>query len=285
MQLSLALRVRRLFMGLQTLCLGRHRGYFIPYRYAAQIPLKTKYDQVESFLEAQQDVLKERSELLAFYCPELMELRDHNPYHVSFEQSWFPALDAGILYAFLRDVKPRKVIEVGSGHSTRFVLSALDRNNQVCQLDLIDPVPRKEILQSQNSRVTVSFHQDILQNQDLTLFETLGEGDFLLIDSSHLCLPGSDVDVILSEILPLLARGVYIHFHDIFLPNAYPAEWTWRGYNEQQAIIPLLFDSRFTFLWASHYVLTQKKYLLPQVFFQHFCCIDRTYPSSLWLKS
>lgn len=272
-------------MGLQTLCLARHRGYFIPYRYAAQIPLKMKYHQVESFFDSQGSVLKKQAALLEAYLPDLMELRDHNPYHVSFEQSWFPSLDASILYALLRDVKPKRVIEVGSGHSTRFVLSALDKNNQVCQLDLIDPVPRKEILQSQNKKVSVSFHQDILQNQDLKLFETLGEGDFLLIDSSHLCLPGSDVDVILSEILPLLSRGVYIHFHDIFLPNAYPAEWTWRGYNEQQAIVPLLFDPRFTFLWASHYVLTQKKALLPPVFLENFSSIDGAYPSSLWLKS
>ncbi|MBP9693204.1 MAG: class I SAM-dependent methyltransferase [Alphaproteobacteria bacterium] len=285
MQLSLALRVRRLFMGLQTLCLGRHRGYFIPYRYAAQIPLKTKYSQVESFFDSQGSVLKKQAALLEAYLPELVELKKLNPYRVSFEQSWFPALDASMLYALLRDVKPKRVIEVGSGHSTRFVLSALDKNNQACQVDLIDPVPRKEILQSQNKKVSVSFHQDILQNQDLKLFETLSEGDFLLIDSSHLCLPGSDVDVILSEILPLLAKGVYIHFHDIFLPNAYPTEWTWRGYNEQQAIVPLLFNSRFTFLWASHYVLTQKKALLPPVFLENFPQVDGTYPSSVWFKS
>lgn len=285
MQLSLALRVRRLFMGLQTLCLGCHKGYFIPYRYAAQIPLKTKYSQVQSFFGSRESILQKQAALLEVYLPELIRLKEHNSYRASFDQSWFPSLDASILYAFLRAAKPKRVIEVGSGHSTRFVLSALDKNNQACQLDLVDPVPRKEILQSQNKKVIVSFHQDIMQNQDLRLFTTLGEGDFLLIDSSHLCLPGSDVDVILSEILPLLAKGVYIHFHDIFLPNAYPAEWTWRGYNEQQAIVPLLFDSRFTFLWASHYVLDQKKILLPKAFLEHFPSVDGTYPSSLWFKS
>lgn len=284
MQLSLALRVRRLFMGLQTLCLGRNRGYFIPYRYAAQIPLKTKYDQVESFFKKKESVLKKQADLLETYLPELVKLRERNHYKVSFEQSWFPSLDAGILYALLRDIKPKRVIEIGSGHSTRFVLSALDKNNQECHLDLIDPVPRKEILQSQNNKVVVAFHQDILQNQDLRIFQALEAGDFLLIDSSHLCLPGSDVDVILSEILPLVAKGVYIHFHDIFLPDAYPAEWTWRGYNEQQAIIPLLYDARFTFLWASHYVLNQKRSLLPQAFLKHFPVIEGLYPSSLWMK-
>jgi hypothetical protein len=35
----------------------------------------------------------------------------------------------------------------------------------------------------------------------------------------------SDVKHILFEILPRLPRGVFVHFHDVFYPFEYPAEW------------------------------------------------------------
>ena len=49
-------------------------------------------------------------------------------------------------------------------------------------------------------------------------------------------MPGSDVDLLLNEVLPQLRPGVLIHLHDIFLPDPYPAGWAWRGYNEQVAV-------------------------------------------------
>jgi hypothetical protein len=51
--------------------------------------------------------------------------------------------------------------------------------------------------------------------------------------SAHILMPGTDVDILFNHVLPGLRRGVLVHVHDIFLPDDYPPEWEWRGYNEQ----------------------------------------------------
>jgi hypothetical protein len=68
----------------------------------------------------------------------------------------------------------------------------------------------------------------------------LKPGDILFIDSSHQVKPGSDLEFLLNRVLPDLASGVRLHFHDIFLPDPYPEIWAWRRYNEQQALERLL---------------------------------------------
>ena len=40
--------------------------------------------------------------------------------------------------------------------------------------------------------------------------------------------------------LPALPPGVHVHIHDVFLPDGYPPNWAWRGYNEQNAVAALL---------------------------------------------
>src|SRR3989337_782513 len=61
--------------------------------------------------------------------------------------------------------------------------------------------------------------------QRVAAFPPLGEGDILFIDSSHQLKPGSDVEFLLKAVLPMLPAGVRVHFHDIFLPDDYPASW------------------------------------------------------------
>ena len=47
-----------------------------------------------------------------------------------FEQSWFPSLDAAVAYALVRERKPQRIIEVGSGHSTRILARARVRRRR-----------------------------------------------------------------------------------------------------------------------------------------------------------
>ena len=75
-------------------------------------------------------------------------------------------------------------------------------------------------------------------------FTLLAEGDILFIDSSHILMPGTDVDLLFNRVLPALKRGVLVHVHDIFLPDDYPPEWEWRGYNEQLGVAALLAGTR-----------------------------------------
>jgi hypothetical protein len=79
-----------------------------------------------------------------------------------------------------------------------------------------------------------------VQSAELEVFDALHAGDILFIDSSHQVKPGSDVEFLLERVLPRLASGVRVHFHDVFLPDEYPDDWGWRRYNEQQAVAALL---------------------------------------------
>ena len=72
------------------------------------------------------------------------------------------------------------------------------------------------------------------------VFEALAAGDILFIDSSHIAMPGTDVDRLFLDVLPRLAGGTLVHIHDIALPYAYPKIWDWRGYNEQLLVGALL---------------------------------------------
>jgi hypothetical protein len=65
-------------------------------------------------------------------------------------------------------------------------------------------------------------------------FLSLSANDVLLIDSSHVTKHQSDVNLIVFDILPSLASGVLVHFHDVFIPFDYPPLWysERRGWNE-----------------------------------------------------
>jgi hypothetical protein len=54
------------------------------------------------------------------------------------------------------------------------------------------------------------------------VFTALRDGDILFVDTTHTVKIGSDVNRIILRILPLLAPGVIVHFHDICLPYEYP---------------------------------------------------------------
>jgi hypothetical protein len=53
------------------------------------------------------------------------------------------------------------------------------------------------------------------------VFRTLGENDILFVDSGHTVRAGGDVNFLVLDILPVLAPGVVVHFHDIALPYEY----------------------------------------------------------------
>jgi predicted O-methyltransferase YrrM len=161
-------------------------------------------------------------------------------------QDWFPRLDAAAAYAIVGMTRPRRIVEVGSGHSTRFLARAVADGELDTQITTIDPAPRASL-----SGLPIRCLETLVQNADLALFQALAPGDILFIDSSHQLKPRSDVEFLLMRVLPSLRAGVRIHFHDIFLPDDYPAEWAWRRYNEQQAVAALL-NRGYALEFSSH---------------------------------
>ena len=161
-------------------------------------------------------------------------------------QDWFPRLDAAAAYAIVRKTGPRRIVEVGSGHSTRFLARAVTDGELDTQITSIDPAPRAIL-----SGLPIQRFETRVENADLGLFQALAPGDILFIDSSHQLKPGSDVEFLLTRVLPPLRAGVLIQFHDIFLPDGYPGDWAWRRYNEQQAVAALL-ERGYALEFSSH---------------------------------
>ena len=70
-----------------------------------------------------------------------------SPRLARWDQDWFPRLDAAIAYSLVRERKPRRIVEVGSGHSTRFLAEAIADGGLATELTAIDPAPRADIAQ------------------------------------------------------------------------------------------------------------------------------------------
>lgn len=163
------------------------------------------------------------------------------------DNAWFYACDAGMLCAMLASHRPVRLLEIGSGMSTRFSRWAITRFATGTHLHSIDPEPRAEIdgLCDQITRCG-------LEQADIALFTSLKAGDILFFDGSHRSFQNSDVTVFFTEILPELASGVIVHIHDIFLPYDYPPDWLGRLYNEQYLLASMLLagQTRYDILWS-----------------------------------
>jgi predicted O-methyltransferase YrrM len=217
------------------------RGWFIPHRYAPSLPppgAQPPYAAVEALFEREQAKFGAVLDAIDAQAPALEGLR------TILDQSWFPPLDAAAAYALVRERKPRRIVEVGSGNSTRVLARALCG---VGEIVAIDPAPRADILGLPGVRVVPS----TLQKAPADAFDGLQAGDVLFIDSSHILMPGSDVDMLFNRVLPSLPAGLLVHIHDIFLPFDYPAPWGWRNYNEQQGVVPLLLTGAYAPLFSS----------------------------------
>jgi hypothetical protein len=186
--------------------------------------------------------------LIESYAADLEAIGSEPPPAPRWNQDWFPRLDAAAAYAMVRGTRPRRIVEVGSGHSTRFLARAVADGELDTRITAIDPQPRASI-----ESLPVEWLRTPVQR--VAAFPALGEGDILFIDSSHQLKPGSDVEFLLNAVLPLLPAGVRVHFHDIFLPDDYPAGWAWRRYNEQAAVASLIQNDVFKVDFASHAVV------------------------------
>ncbi|MEA4820748.1 MAG: class I SAM-dependent methyltransferase [Erysipelotrichales bacterium] len=149
--------------------------------------------------------------------------RTGNDLEFSFENDQVSGADPFILHALVRELKPRRIVEVGGGYTTLVSAKAV-RQNGSGEIVTIEPYPRPFLARALDG--VGRLERRPLQEIDLELFASLGEDDILFIDSTHVSRIGSDVNRLFLEILPRLAPGVWVHVHDIFLPYDYPETWT-----------------------------------------------------------
>lgn len=149
--------------------------------------------------------------------------------------------DALIYAGMIRHLRPRRVIEVGSGFSSAVLLDTLDLSPDLnTQLIFIEPyTERLDALLRPVDHHRVRIIRSGVQDVPLDVFTQLGAGDILFLDTTHISKTGSDVNFELFEVLPRLAPGVWVHFHDVFPDFEYPESWVFdenRSWNELYAL-------------------------------------------------
>lgn len=176
--------------------------------------------RISPAIEFALDAQRELARRLAGTCRE--ELAGVN---FDFSNGYFGGTDAATYYALIRHLRPRQVVEVGSGMSTRIAAAALARNRdegRPGELLCIEPDPQPRLTDDMPQATLL---QQPIEAVPLARFDSLQENDMLFIDSSHAVKFGGDVCRLFLEIVPRLNRGVWVHVHDVFFPYDYPATW------------------------------------------------------------
>jgi hypothetical protein len=172
--------------------------------------------------------------------------RSSDPREFKFDNGSFGSGDAEYLYQLIRLKKPRRIVEIGSGHSTLMAQRAVRKNLEEagveCRHICIEPYEAPWL-----ERAGVTVIRQRVEESDRAVFSELDANDLLFIDSSHIIRPQGDVLTEYLEILPTLRTGVIVHVHDVFSPRDYLADWVtgrvWL-WNEQYLLEAFLTDNR-----------------------------------------
>jgi hypothetical protein len=185
------------------------------------------------------------------------ELRDNRPYG---------PVDADVLYAMARALKPDRIVELGSGFTSLVLAQACVRNREEGSPVLysaFDPYPG---VASPPPPGLDELALTPAQEVPAETFESLGAGDLLVVDTTHTVKIGGDVNHIVLDVLPRLRPGVVVHFHDIFLPWEYPRPWL----------------EDYGLFWSEQYLLQAFLALNPE--YEVLCALhalSRAYPERL----
>ncbi len=205
----------------------------------------------------------------------------------------YPAFDARTLYYQLREHKPARYLEVGSGLSTYYASLAAAKNAEdgsPLQITCIEPYPYDALRTLDGFDLIEGFVQDV----PVERFEELQAGDVLFIDSSHALKIDSDVAYLFLEVLPRIKPGVFVHIHDVHFPfnGPFPADtWVFGErppvyWNEAMVVQAFLaFNSAFEVQLSTpmvrHY---DEQFLLDRFEDYTELSADPNPPSSLWLQ-
>jgi len=216
----------------------RYQNLFLEYK----VKLKPRYGhglpahpELNKIIDANRETYKKLLRKALTHKKQIWTIRDYaietDKSLPAWNNGFLPGLDIIGIYTMLARFKPKRYVEIGSGHSTRVVHKAIIEQELSTELISIDPKPRTEIDQLPNRIIRKPF-EDI----DFDIVSELDEKDILFIDNSHRILPNSDSLVFFLEILPRLKRGIIVHIHDIYLPYDYPRFMCDRFYSEQYGL-------------------------------------------------
>lgn len=222
--------------------------------------------------------------------------RSAGSYHQNQQQGFgpgYPAFDARTLYYMLREHRPARYLEVGSGLSTYYATLAARRNGEdgaPLRITCVEPYPFTALKSLPDFTLVQGFVQDV----PVSRFEELESGDVLFIDSSHALKIDSDVAYLFLEVLPRLKPGVFVHIHDVPFPYnvPFPADtWLfgerWPVYWNEAMVVQtfLAFNSAFEILLSTPMIRHDDEEFLARHFVDYVAVADDANPpSSLWLR-
>ncbi len=199
---------------------------------------------------------------------------------------------AASTHVMVRHFKPKRLVEIGSGMSSRVMSRAMLMNQQdtgkADEYVIVDPYAG-EVVQQGLPGVTelVAERVELLP---VSFFEDLGEGDILFIDSGHCVRTGGDVNFLFLEVLPRLAPGVAVHIHDIPLPYEYSqalsANPSFRMFWTESYLLQafLCFNNEFEVLLAANYLMFEHSDAFARAFEHYDPQVHKTISGSFWIR-
>jgi methyltransferase family protein len=190
------------------------------------------------------------------------------------DNGWYESVDAEVLHALIERLRPERVVEIGSGWSSRLIAAALP---QGARHTIFDPHPNERAAGLAVERVAA---QDVPED----VFTELEAGDVLFVDSSHTVKTGGDVNRIVLDLLPLLAEGVVVHFHDVLLPYELHRTWLERGWwwFEQYLLQAFLSGNPDWEVLLAVHALTRERGKLVRDLVPSYR--GTTFPSAFWIR-
>src|SRR5215210_7484223 len=172
------------------------------------------------------------------------EFPHHGPPNYDVENGGYESVEAELLYAIIRHHKPRRVLEVGTGYSTLVTAAAAKMNAEAgspLRLISVDPNPYQNTSEVCDGGIGLEQRPIPVQDVPMEEFRALEAGD---------------VNFVVLEVLPQLQPGVFVHFHDIYLPYEYPRYFVERFFWTEQYLLQafLACNPSFGVVLAAHYL-------------------------------
>jgi hypothetical protein len=214
---------------------------------------------------------------------------DNKKFRYKKEGAWYRYSDCVFLYCMMRSFRPKRIFEIGSGHSSSVMLDINERffNNSIHHT-FIEPYPeeRLNMILNKSDLIANIIIKENVQSLKPEIFQELDRNDILFIDSTHVSKIGSDVNYLLFEVMPVLKPGVLIHFHDIFYPFEMPQHWILKKkwfWNENYLLHAFLMNNKKYEIVAFNTYLQKIK---PDWFIKEMpeCLIGSEDTGSIWIR-
>lgn len=260
-------------------------NHFLPGGFYSPIPdfediIKNK-DKYFNFQNEALDIdfnTEKQDNIYSHLKPYMLNFLEDNKNTELLYNGYFSSHDVLFLTSILQHYKTNKIIEIGSGYSTHFTKIVKDKYSENLEITCIEPYPDR--LYSLIDKGEINVIEDNIQNVDINIFKSLQENDVLFIDTSHVSKIGSDVNHLIFNILPILNKGVIVHFHDCNYLFEYPSSFYIehrRSWNECYLIRALLQNNDvFKILIQYSYLKYIKK--------DYLINLDINCGSSIWIR-